>query len=327
MFDLAMEITRDPFLNYFEKESRDSFVNYGLRLLRSTGSFVRKVPIDSVKWNFITSVQDPVVVRAIRGLIARIASPTDEQVLEAQAAIGDLAALNQTAEIEFKKRFSEDRERADRPYRRAIDIYRMANNHEGVKRVLDAIFVENLAHFPFYTIECRLVAEVLDIYGPAGMPKIFALIDQQKNHLAQGDDPSRYDHLKAKLAEAIEKQDFREFRSAFSREGEIPSVPSASISRGAQEFIRRQEQFRDSILEARAQATSGRIATLKQQAADFMKAGDAWNAYGASLDALDLAGLLAAGDFMLKHGDGLNAISPYLAAMVLQDMTTKDHPL
>ena len=319
MYDLAMEISSDRFLKQTDPDNHQTYLEYALRLLRSTGDFVRSVPIDSVKFNFITTVNDPNVKMAIQQLVPRIKNQKNDDLLEALAAIADWDTLNQKAALEFKGRFEAEPDRAQWNYEHALEYYEMAENIEGMKTVLNAIFTEDIAIFPDFTITLDLIPATLKAFGVSGLQHIFTLIDKQIAKSKEEADQKRFSRLKEDLRKAIQTQDFTKFRNTFSRNGS-PALPNNTISQGAQELVQKQQSLRKSLEHFRATQTAENLAKAKLHAAALLNAGNAWNAYLMSMQALDVDGLIAAGDLMVKHGDGLNAITPYIAAMVLQEM-------
>lgn len=103
MYDLALYVSSPEFLSQIPEGNHSIYVEHAFSLLRSTGEVIKKIPIDSVKYDYVTVVSDPNIQSAIQKLIDQfpeIADSNDARL--ALAAIGDTNLHEQFSEIMSK---------------------------------------------------------------------------------------------------------------------------------------------------------------------------------------------------------------------------------
>ena len=107
------------------------------------------------------------------------------------------------------------------------------------------------------------------------------------------------------------------------RKAELGIKTPAAESKPYDRQLEDERQFREAIADSRLNPPAYQEAASKRGHA-LLEAGNTWQAYRSFLEAGDRAGLIAAGDAMLAKGDGLNAITPFTIAAMLDAKAEND---
>jgi hypothetical protein len=342
--DLALDVTSPEVLASLNSiHSKQTFVRAGLKALRSTGEFVRKTPnfISGSFYDFVTTVKDPQVVKAIRRLLPEYIPETSRagredppdyevDVIEAEAAIGDVRGLNARADAKLADASGQRNQPKANPqqtiikYKKAILYYELAGNREGVAKALDALYSEPAAFSRDVKITYKLVPVILRNQGTEGLP---ALQDYLKKWLAKngsggytGQDIARF---QKKLDDAVRTQNFNDFED----DAPDPRFPTPQITIAPQhvetvfeELVREEKTTREILEKALQTTTEAEKKRHRAQAVASLKMRQYQNAANEFREALDADGIVEVADAMVAHQDFVNATTWYLNAAVLREL-------
>lgn len=325
LYDLATEISSEGFIQGYVMTARtddpgavrDTILHYSLKALRSTGTLVERQPIDSVKVDFITRVEDGKYATAIRDLAHRVMETADrpdlDEVRKSLQAIGDTESLNAYAEELFEQRHDPQGYNPIMFYSQAIEFFKAAGNNDSVRRVIDATMTEGILDLDDGDYEFTLVPAMAEIGYTEGLNRVKALTSTAIVKYEEGDH-HRYSwqRVAEKTEKALAGQSLREVDEIEASVPKDESLPDYVHKAQVEE-----RRYTQSLEESRAKLTPESRRELIAQGTELLEQGDAWNAYICFKDSLHRQGLIQAGDMMLKQGDGLNARTPYMFASLL----------
>lgn len=302
--DLAFEKTLTKNLEHQEKAL------YALKLLRSTGKLIARVPIDSVKYNFVTKVEEPEVVELIRKVLPMISDTKADEVIEALASIGAKDMISRIALAELLKR--KNPRHGNYQFIKALKLYEIAEDQEGIRRVLNEMMGEDAGVIADYQITAYVIPGILAIDGPKGLERVLAMIDGQIQLAKGGPEKSRLEWAKEELEKAIAANDFSRYADRESRRATPPPVKREN------ELVSSYEWLKSQIAKQKGKHTPEQIAEFKKKAQEALANENSWEAFNLALSAMSIPELIIAGDNLVKAHNGNNALRPYLAAIVLQ---------
>jgi len=283
----AKAILTDLAKTLMAQESEDLATSV-LRALRATGTLVGLRPEDSVKVDFITEVKDKKIQQLIREVIDRSPLiPTDE-LQQAWLAMGDKGAMASFAEAKLQEGRFKD----------SVKLSLAAGDKASAKKAMDAWIGSDKAD-P-YDFEF-LIPRFLQLIGDReGLLRSKALCEKNGYEVAvkRIDEALSGQAIKPLLGEVILPVD---------QPGRAGSLDS--------EIVDMQRTLGDIL----AKSTPKSRREAANEGAKALKAGDSWSAFQSFLDALDLNGLVAAGDLAVKQNDEIKAAGPYIAAAILAE--------
>lgn len=330
LYDLAKEISSEEFIQEYinnartdePDELRDRILESSLKALRSTGTLIERLPIDSVKVDFITRVEDKRHAKEIRDLAHRIMETADRPdlsgVREALHAIGDTDSLHTYAKKIFEERHNNS-ERCNpiRFYSHAIAFFRAAGDNKAIKEVIDAAMNEGILNLNENDYEYNLVPTMVKIDYKEGLNRVNLISKEMIKNAKEKYLKNAWQRIAEKTERALKNQPLEEIDKDKALIQEDKTLPNYIHNARAEE-----RSYRESLEKSRNILTPETKQRLIAQGAELLKQGDEWNAYICFKDALHRQGLIQAGDMMLKKGNGLNAKIPYVFASLLSQEDT-----
>lgn len=336
LHDLAMAIIQPEFIKKvalaqgeeFEKTYKyikNKLHEDALIAMRATGELKKKIPIDSIRFDYITKVNDTKYITTIRNLLKIVEKESlliqRDEVRKSLEAISDIEALNEEGEKilrKIKEGCEFEQENLFFSYRNALNYLEAAGNIEKVKEVLDeCVFVE----FGSFGHSFAFLPLAIKINYAKGLENIIQFSNTKIGNSEDDSEACEWERIKEKAERALKGELAELDEEEMKISNSLPPkdlAPQSIINLLAEEARAkiRIEEYKSALTEEKKEA-------LIKQGYSYFEQRKYWEAFQSFGEALYRKGLIEAGDKMLGYGDGLNAKRPFIYAALLKPEVLK----